>query len=137
MDSSISFAPAQAEQFFSQNEIFIYIGWKKGYCLDENGFHQKSGGIEPPSGDMTREECLNWCSQQSLATGCEYQISLKKCLAHTFSVSSANGALDKLCSVILPKGLFFIYVKTGTISVKRKVLVYLGVAPIYPTCNVF
>ena len=115
----------------------IYIDWMKGDCLDENGLDQKSGGIEAPAGKISKKDCLAWCSQQSLATGCEYKITEMECLAHTFSVSSANGALDKLCSVILPKGLFFIYVKTGTISVKRKVLVYLGVAPIYPTCNVF
>ena len=89
-------------------EKFIYIGWMTGYCLDENGIDQNSGGIEPPAGDMTGEECLDWCSQQSLATGCEWNIAKKDCLAHTYSVSSASGGQGMLCAVILPKGLFLI-----------------------------
>ena len=99
---------------------FIYIGWMTGYCLDENGIDQKSGGIGPPSGqgDMTQEECLNWCSQQSLATGCEWNIGQMDCLAHTYSVSSASGDHGILCAVILPKGLFLFDVKMGKSSVK-------------------
>ena len=81
------------------------LGWQKGICLDENGIDQSRGGIDAPN-TMKDDECLNWCNEQKLATGCEYKVPDSTCLAHTWSVSSANGNVGSLCSVILPKGLF-------------------------------
>ena len=58
--------------------------------------------------------CLGWCSQYSLATGCEYNMDNRTCKAHTWSVSSASGHKGFLCSVILPKGMFLISFKRIT-----------------------
>ena len=84
--------------------------------LDENGLDQNWGGIDPPQEEMSGKDCLNWCQEQNLATGCEYKEDEKKCLAHTFSVSSASGDQGSLCSVILPKGLFLMSVKSDNNS---------------------
>ena len=87
-----------------------YCEWKKGYCLDENKIDQNWGGMRAPKA-MSAEDCLNWCKQRSLATGCEYHLASKNCLAHTFSVSSASGGQDYICAVFLPEGLFMILSK--------------------------
>ena len=84
------------------------LEWKEGVCLDENRIDQNWGGLQAPK-NLSDDGCLKWCNQQKLATGCEYQRDIKKCTAHTYSVSYASGDNKKgsLCSVILPEGLFF------------------------------
>ena len=79
----------------------IPSGWKNGICLDEKRKDQNSG-VERAPGELSLDECIDWCYnyKQKPATGCEYQIDLKKCTVHTESVVYTSGNVRSLCTVI-------------------------------------
>ena len=77
--------------------------------MDEWGSDQNNGVLGPVK-NISQEACLTWCGQQDMATGCEYKIDERECYSHTWSVSSGNGIARTICSVILPHGMFLIYI---------------------------
>ena len=100
-----------------QNIVLIFIWysyflaeWRPGKCKDEQSkipIKKIKLDNEGKFGNGL-DDCENLCSEQPLATACEYNTQTNECFYHTKTISTASeDQTDKqfMCSIIQKKGL--------------------------------